>query len=374
MIGQTISRFEAERLAAKIAALGFGSVSPNPPVGCVIVSKDQKLLGHGYHKKFGGPHAEIEAMKGINPKDLEGSTFFVTLEPCSHLDKKTPPCAQALAKLRIAEVCYGSVDPNPKVQGKGIQLLKEQGKTVSEFTFAKDDCESLIEVFAFNQRHKKTFVAIKIGSSLDGVVALKDGSSQWITSEKSRQHAQLFRAKYDAVLVGANTFLQDDPSLNVRLESYLQLQNRVVVLGGGEAVAKAFQSSNLLKYREANKIYWVTSSETTSAIPSEINHIYMQKNSQGKFELHSLMQKFYDLNIFSLLVEGGGGVISSFLKEKIAHRLHLYLAPKILGQGGGVAWTSKFSIQELNQGLKLSQKKVFDAGDDFYITGLLPRD
>ena len=220
---------QAMQLAISEALKGAPFVSPNPKVGCVILDSQGELLSTGYHKKFGEAHAEIEALKNLNPDQLKGAHLIVTLEPCAH-EGKTPSCAKTLAKLPIKKVTFGLVDPNPLVAGQGAKILKEAGIEVEEYQgILKADLEEVCEEFLWNFRQKKVFVAVKIAQSLDGKIALLNGESKWITGPDSRQKVHELRAQYDAVLVGKNTILIDNPSLDIR-HPKIQKENKVVVL------------------------------------------------------------------------------------------------------------------------------------------------
>jgi diaminohydroxyphosphoribosylaminopyrimidine deaminase/5-amino-6-(5-phosphoribosylamino)uracil reductase len=182
---------DAMELAIKEARLGAGFVSPNPLVGCVIIDRDGRLVSTGYHQKYGGDHAEIEALKGLSEDQLDGARMFVTLEPCAH-DGKTPSCAKRIAKLPLASVTYGMIDPYPEVNGKGIEIIRKAGITCEMLEGAseslKNELEELPEIFLHNTKTKKPFVAMKVASSLDGQMGLKTGESKWISNDKSREY------------------------------------------------------------------------------------------------------------------------------------------------------------------------------------------
>ena len=204
--------------ALTLAKNGMGRTSPNPMVGCVIVDSSQNIIGEGWHKQYGGPHAEIEAINNSheNNHDVRGSTVFVTLEPCSHYGK-TPPCAKRLVEEGVSRVVIGMRDPNQLVNGKGINILEEAGIKVE---FANEDienqCKLLNKGFIFVHKYNRPFVSLKAAMSLDGRMCLDNNSSKWITCKESRTEAHVMRSENDAVLVGVNTILNDDPELTVR--------------------------------------------------------------------------------------------------------------------------------------------------------------
>ena len=200
-------------MAIREAQKALGQTSPNPPVGCVIVSPDGQVLSTGYHKAAGQAHAEIEALNKVD--NLQGATLFVTLEPCAH-QGRTPSCAQTLAQTSLANIVYGLSDPNPLVSGRGCKILTQAGKNVVQHPHPHTELTELVEVFFCNMHEHKAFVALKMATSLDGQMALSDGTSKWITSPTARKHAHVLRKLYDAVLVGANTISFDNPQLNAR--------------------------------------------------------------------------------------------------------------------------------------------------------------
>ena len=334
---------QAMQLAISEALKGAPFVSPNPKVGCVILDSQGELLSTGYHKKFGEAHAEIEALKNLNPDQLKGAHLIVTLEPCAH-EGKTPSCAKTLAKLPIKKVTFGLVDPNPLVAGQGAKILKEAGIEVEEYQgILKADLEEVCEEFLWNFRQKKVFVAVKIAQSLDGKIALLNGESKWITGPDSRQKVHELRAQYDAVLVGKNTILIDNPSLDIR-HPKIQKENKVVVLD---------RSGEILKKLNHLKMFTVHKPENLIVLPS--------------LDLSSVLSELYDKGIRSIMVEGGGRIYSSFLAQGLVQRLHLFTAPVILGQG--IGWADRFTLSDMGKKLELKSVKTSMIGEDTYLTG-----
>jgi len=261
--GSYLTTDEAMRIAILEGARGAPFVSPNPQVGCVILDSESRFLSSGYHEVYGGPHAEVNALRGLTEDELQGAHVVVTLEPCAH-QGKTPSCAIELTKHKIAKVTYGLKDPNPVVSGKGAEILKNAHIQVNEYLaqetiFQKEikkDLEELAEIFLCNQIQKKPFVAVKLASSLDGQIALKNGQSQWITGEKSRLYNHYLRACYDALLVGGRTIQLDNPSLNVRYPG-LKKQNRVIVLDPKAAVLNRLEDFELAKIHKKENLLFV---------------------------------------------------------------------------------------------------------------------
>lgn len=365
---------EAMRLAIAEAKKGHGWVSPNPVVGCVILDGQGRLLSTGYHKKIGGPHAEVEALQSISePARLKGAHLFVTLEPCAHFGR-TPPCAEALAKLPLKEVTYGLLDPNPKVSGRGAERIRAAGIKCSSWSeFSREhsreieaELNELCEAFLYNQRQQKTFVALKVATSLDGYLGLKSGESKWITGEPARQMGQELRAQYDAVLIGKNTFLEDDPSLNIRLPGFEKHQNKVVLIDPkGEGISKLVQS-NLAKNRDLNKIFLAT--QVGDAIEGGPQIVKLKADSAGKIDLAQLLELLWQNEIKSVFVEGGAGTFSGFLEKKLFQRLHLFMAPNLIGGAHGRAWTESFGSERLAERLEFGEAKPLQVGRDLYLS------
>jgi diaminohydroxyphosphoribosylaminopyrimidine deaminase / 5-amino-6-(5-phosphoribosylamino)uracil reductase len=361
-----LSPRQAMSLAIEEAKRGAGFVSPNPLVGCVILDYKNELIASGYHARVGEAHAEINALNSIrNPSLLDGAQVFVTLEPCAH-HGRTGPCAEALAKTTITSVTYGLADPNPQVAGKGAEILRAAGKKVSLFSELQDDLENLAEVFLTNMRHKKPFVGVKVGSSLDGQIALKSGESQWITNEESRAHVQWLRGTFDAVLVGAKTFLKDNPSLNSRDPLFAQKPQRAVLIDPDGSTLSKLIGSNLLSVRKPSDLFVVVRKDV--AWPKELSEVNrVEIEGKDVFPWDQILQKLFEAKILSILVEGGAFVIGQLLKEKKVDRVFTYLAQKILGAGLG--WSSAFEIENLKGAVTLSSVKTKSFGSDILITG-----
>ncbi len=337
-----LSLEQAMQIAIDEAYKGFAFVSPNPRVGCVVLDHQGYLLSTGHHTRFGQPHAEVEALKGLSQEQLQGAHVIVTLEPCAH-EGQTPSCAKMLAQMPLAQVTYGLIDPNPLVAGQGAEIIRRAGIQVNEYQGPlKNDLEEACEEFLWNFRHKKTFVALKVAQSLDGKIALKNGESQWITGPESRQRVHELRAQYDAVLVGKKTVLQDNPSLNVRHPA-IQKENQVVVLDRSGDVLKNTSELNIFKTHSKDHIHILSSSNLSEAL-----------------------DELYNRGIRSVMVEGGGEIFASFLKENLVQRLHVFMAPVLIGQG--MSWTEGFSIPSLEQKIQLKSIKTRPVGRDLHLT------
>lgn len=330
-----LSLDQAMQLAIDEAYKGAAFVSPNPKVGCVVLDSSGYLLAKGHHQFFGGPHAEVEALKNLSNDQLKGASLFVTLEPCAH-EGKTPSCAKKIATLPIAQVVYGLQDPNPLVAGQGAQIIRDAGIQTLEYQgFLKSELFEVCEEFLVNFTKKRVFVAMKVAQSLDGKIALKNGQSQWITGPESREEVQRIRSNYDAVLVGHGTLVKDNPSLNIRIPG-LEKINWAVILGS----QKVPKEMNVFKVRPADKVVSLNG------------------------ELPEILDQIWKLGIRSVLVEGGSQVFSSFIKSGFVDRLHLFTAPIVIGQGMG--WTEDFEILNLESIARPQRIKTQMRGIDTY--------
>lgn len=359
--GKELSVREAMIQALVEAAKGFSNVSPNPLVGCVVLDREGLLLSKGYHEKYGEAHAEMNALRGLTKEQLLGAHVIVTLEPCAH-QGKTPSCAQYLAKLPLAKVTYGLRDPNPLVSGKGAQIIRDSGIQVQEYNELTLELSEICENFLWNQRQQKIFVAAKVASTLDGFLAMKSGESQWITSEQSRIWSHELRGAYDAVLVGINTLLLDNPSLNIRHPRF-EKKNKVVILDSKGRGIKNRDRLNVFKTHAPENLIWVVEKGQGG------NHKGPVVEVESTQDLSMVMKKLWDLGLRSLLVEGGSQVLSSFLKQQLVQRLYMFQAPRILGASGGKSWTECLEISSLNEMYYLRNVKTAPSGADQLITG-----
>lgn len=360
------------RLALNLAEKGAGYVSPNPMVGCVITAQNGAIIGKGYHERFGKAHAEINALNKVKDKsDLIGATVYVTLEPCSHFGK-TPPCATTLAELPIRRVVISMVDPNPKVSGSGIERLKAAGKEVEVGLF-EEEARQLNEAFIHYMRFQKPFVIMKIAQTLDGYVAAPDGSSQWITSKPARGRVHLFRSRYDAVMVGRNTAMNDNPRLTVRHVEGRQPWR--IVIDGPYLLDR---SLNLFSDQYEEKTIIVTHNrEAYSTIADPMLSLLSPQGFRGKTLLvgkingHTdLDQAFYEigkLGINSIMIEPGRDLASSLVRDNLVDKLHMFIAPKILG--GGVRSILGVGLNTISEVIDVKNTTVEQLGPDFLITG-----
>lgn len=362
---------EAMGRAIDVGRLGFGFVAPNPLVGCVIVDKNDQFLADGYHARYGGDHAEIAALKKIkNTNDLIGAKVYVTLEPCAHFGK-TPPCAERLAGLPISEVIYGVVDPNPRVAGQGLEMLKKAGIRVSKFFELENELEELCEAFLKNMRRHLPFVSLKVATSLDGCLAMKSGESQWITAEAARAYGQRLRAGHDAVLIGVDTFLKDNPRLTCRLPEFAEQKARkVIVLDPQGRGLERWHGSLLAKSHEASNAIWVVADQDASPLergPFIMSAPLVDKN---KIDLHRLLEQLYKMSITSILVEGGARTLSAFLEAKAFDRVYQFISPTVMGSVDGKHWTEGLKLARLADRIAFAKGRWQEIGPDMLFTGL----
>ncbi len=313
----------------ELAARGRVWVSPNPMVGCVIV-RNGKVVGEGFHERFGGSHAEANALREAGRR-ARGSTVYVNLEPCSHYGK-TPPCVHALLRAGVKRVVASTRDPNPMISGQGFARLRRAGVKV-EVGVLKAEAERLNERFYTFMRTGIPFVGIKIAQTLDGYIADDRGHSKWITSENARREAHRIRAEYDAIVVGAETVINDNPKLTVRMAAG---RNPVRVVLDPQLRCPA--RSNVLNTKLARTI--VIGSQRAFRVKRRKVLELVERNVQvlgvearPDFDLRSVLQTLGALGISSVLVEGGRRTTSGFLKARLARELHCFVAPSILGGG-----------------------------------------
>jgi len=351
-VGEKISPEQACWLALDAALQGFGFVAPNPPVGAVAVDANHCFLGFGAHLKYGEAHAEQALLKklddeGLRPR-LKHGKMYVSLEPCSFVGK-TPACALLLKDTGLAEVVIGANDPNPRVDGKGRALLTAAGITATDFPAAKAAAAELIDVFSWNQKSAKVFVALKAAASLDGTIAYEGGANRRITDERARLYGHFLRLKYDAIMVGAETLRLDNPELTCRYAGIRVRQPRPVILDPFFKTPTA-QPLNTLKVFDGEKagpIWFADSSrrddEKAKALAARGAHLVFIPSTAGNFDPAAVLAELSALNISSVLLEGGAGLYGSFLNANLVNKLHLFQAPTILGGPGRLGWGDGFT-------------------------------
>lgn len=351
------------QLAIELAKRGSGFVSPNPLVGCVI-TKNNRIIGAGYHQKYGENHAEVNAINSA-VETLEDATLYVNLEPCSHYGH-TPPCVDKIIESKIKRVVIGTLDVNPLVSGNGVKKLKKAGIEVKVGILEKECTE--LNKFFFKYITKKTpFITLKIAQTLDGKIADESNYSQWISSSESRKLVHSLRSKYDAVLIGSRTANIDNPLLTVRLTEGRNPW-RVVL----DSNLKLKTDLRLFKQNADGKTILVTSKESLSKKNkikklSElgVRIIFVKKNGNGKLNLKNVLKELAILEITSVLVEGGSEIFSSFVKQNLFDEIMVFTSPKILGNG--VSSFSSIKISDLRKAYRLKIKNSEIVGEDLFL-------
>lgn len=367
------------RRAIELAKKGSGHVNPNPLVGAVIV-RDGEIIGEGYHECYGQLHAERNAIANAKKRgnSLEGSTIYVTLEPCCHYGK-TPPCTEAIIEEKIARVVVGSDDPNPLVSCKGFQMLREKGIEVIPH-FLKEECDAMNHVFFHYIRTGTPYVAMKYAMTMDGKIACYTGDSKWVTGEESRAHVQTLRNHYKGIMAGIGTVLADDPMLNCRIEggrdpiriiadSHLRIpmDSQLVRTAGQQPLIVAClpdaDEEKAAQLQEKGVEVLRIPGVTTADITEEQKEV---------ISLPVLMKELGARKIDGILLEGGGQLNESALQAGIVDRIYCYIAPKIFGgaqaktpvEGQGLtraadAWQfNRIGMQEFGQDILLEYEKA----------------
>jgi len=326
---KSVEEFRFMKRCLLLAKRGEGNVHPNPMVGCVIVQGD-KVVGEGYHEKFGGPHAEIIALKNAGKK-AKGATMVVSLEPCVHFGK-TPPCTDAVIRAGIARVVIASRDPNPLVGGKGIRRLRKAGVQV-KIGVLQSNTQALNEKFFKYMRTGLPYVGIKLAQTLDGKIADGAGTSKWISSKAARTVVHRLRHEYDAVLVGAKTVLSDNPELRVRL---IRGRDPVRVVVDGRL---SLPTTRAIFNTAAAPTWLFTSSRAAGAKKEKIRKLVSQGvrilsvPSEHRLNARAILRTLAAEGVSSLLIEGGADTIDGFINQSLADKLYLFVSPKILGGG-----------------------------------------
>jgi diaminohydroxyphosphoribosylaminopyrimidine deaminase/5-amino-6-(5-phosphoribosylamino)uracil reductase len=356
------------RAALRLARRAYGSTSPNPMVGAVLV-KGAKVIGQGWHHRAGGPHAEIEALRdaaarGNNPA---GATLYVTLEPCC-THGRTPPCTDAIIAARIKRVVVGGTDPNPAHRGKAFPLLRRKRIEVVSGLLA-GEAALLNEAFNHWIVHRSPLVTVKAAMTLDGKIATGGGESKWITGVEARGYGMKLRQGADAVLVGINTVLADDPSLTARgMRGKVQSPKRRILL---DSRARTPLSAKVAsdEFRQFTTVVVTTSApkRRVTALAKRVN-VWVAPERAGAIDLSWLMKKLGAEKVVSVLVEGGGEVNASFLLGGFAHRVAFFYAPCILGGRDARKGVAGAGVRSLSEMVKLRDVKWRRLGPDLLLT------
>lgn len=344
---------------AQLALLGKGYTKTNPVVGAVIANETE-IVSRGWHEAFGGPHAEVNAIDN-SPVDVRGLDLYVTLEPCSH-QGKTPPCVEKIVASGIKRVFIGVVDPNPMVAGKGVEYLKHHGVEVY-VGYAEDLCASIIEDFAKFIYEKKPYYTFKTAQSLDGKIATGTGDSKWITREASRTYTHYLRAVSDALLVGVNTVIADDPELTVRLIKSDRDPYKIVIDPKGRMPL----DSRLVR-NSADRLIYVTGKHTElsdSIKTAGADVIYLGDKPQ--LDLDALSAELVKRNILNVMIEGGGVTSGAFFDAGLVDRVNMFMAPVILG--GTASSVCGKGVASVAEGYKLKEIQTKQFECDLFLSG-----
>ena len=353
--------------AIRLAKRGAGWVNPNPMVGAVLV-KDGRIIGEGFHEFFGGNHAEVNALQGISPEDAEGSTLYVTLEPCSHVGK-TPPCINLIVEKKIARVVIGMADPNPLVNGQGISALQQAGIRV-ETGLLEHQVNQMNEIFVKYITTKQPFVLLKSAVTLDGKIATVTNASRWITGEKSRNMVHLLRQQFSAVMVGVDTILFDDPLLNIRLKGAWKNPLKVIM----DTHGRISPESKVLE----NDPQLTIIATTEVADPQKLKQIerlgvqtLICPVKDNRVDLGFVIQSLGTMGIDSIMIEGGSTLAYSVLMEKKVDKVISFIAPKILGGENAPTPVGGTGIEKMEDAINLSNLKTSKVGADIMIEGYI---
>jgi diaminohydroxyphosphoribosylaminopyrimidine deaminase/5-amino-6-(5-phosphoribosylamino)uracil reductase len=352
------------RMALRLARRGLGRTSPNPMVGAVV-ARGGAVIGQGWHRRAGGPHAEIEALSDAG-NDARGATLFVTLEPCS-TQGRTPPCTDAIIAAGIRRVVAAATDPNPAHRGRGFEILRRAGIEV-EAGVLSQEARELNEAFNHWIAYKTPFVTIKTAMSMDGKIATNSGQSKWITGEKARAWGMRLRARADAILVGVNTIVRDDPNLTVRVAGFAGKQLRRIILdprARSPLEAKVFTDAaapltTLVVTKTASKRRVKAFSERVAVLEAP--------GRQGRIDLGWLARALGRENVTSLLVEGGGETNAAFLDAGLAHRIAFFYAPMVLGGEAAPKAVAGNGVARVRESLRLCEAAWRRLGPDLLLT------
>lgn len=357
------------RLAMQLAGNAIGRTSPNPLVGAVIV-KDNRVVGCGWHRKAGTPHAEVHALNQAGEL-AQGADVYVTLEPCAHYGK-TPPCAKALVEAKVKNVYGGLLDVNPKVAGKGFKILEDAGIHV-EYGFLQDELRKQNEVFFKWIEHKKPFVVLKAAMTLDGKIATATGQSKWITNETSRAYGYKLRDIYDGIMVGINTVIEDNPMLTARVDGGKN-PIRIVV----DSSLRIDINANVVQDKSAKTIVATTDKADKDKIlklqAQDVDVIVVDKDENDKVDIEKLLDILGQKNICSILVEGGATLSGSFVAKKLVDKVYFFIAPKIVGGKEAKTPVAGTGILNLQEALALKDIQIEKLEEDILIIGRVDKD
>lgn len=354
--------------ALQLALRGAGHTRPNPMVGAVLV-KDGRIIGEGWHKQYGGPHAEVNAFASAT-EDPEGATLYVSIEPCSHYGK-TPPCADLIIRKKVARVVAALEDPNPLVSGRGFRKLRANGIRVTVGVLA-EEARHINDVFLTYVTRKRPFVLYKAAMSLDGKIACHTGESQWISSEKSREEVQRLRGILSGIMVGAGTVIADDPRLTCRMEEY-ENPARIIVDGKLRVPVES------RIFHEPGRNIILTTSEASPEKKKALENLGVEmieadSEEPGKVDLKSAMLALGIKGIDGILLEGGPTLAASALEAGIIDAVRFYIAQKIIGGREAPSPFAGTGAAYMNEVVPLTDAVYGTSGDDLWIQAYIQRE
>lgn len=351
------------RKAIQLAGRGWGSVSPNPMVGAVIVKRGH-VVADGYHHAAGKPHAEAEALEKAGA-GAKGAALYVNLEPCTHFGK-TPPCVDRIIKAGVRRVVIGMKDPNPLVSGKGIAKLRRAG-IETEVGLMKEEAEGLNEIFIKYVTTGKPFVIVKTAMSLDGKICTESGNSRWITGEKSRKFVHRIRAGVDGIVIGINTVIKDNPELTVRYGRFFRNPVKIIVDSRCRipAGSKVFENTSNLVIAATSACKNAGKLRKTGAC------VLMIKKSRGRVDIGALVTELGRMGFTSLLIEGGGEITGSAVSSGIVDKVLFFIAPKILGGRKALSPVEGEGIDRICDAVSVREMRTRRIGEDILVEGYL---
>ena len=362
----SLTDHEYLQIALELAAQGASLVSPNPLVGSLVV-KDGEIVGRGYHRFLDIKHAEVWALEEAGPR-TEGATVYVNLEPCCHQGdgKRTPPCVQALLDAKVARVVASIVDPNPKVNGRGFAALREAGVEVVAGGFERE-ATRLNEKYIKLVKSGRPFVHLKLACSIDGRIATRTGEAKWITGEEARAASQSLRHEYDAIAVGVNTVLADDPLMTDRtgLPRHRPLL-RVIFDSGLRTPA---ESQLLITANAENPVLIFCGSANAARFKQPSVEVVPMADHDGKVDLGRALAELGRRRITGLIVEGGSEIAAALLYRKLVDKVTFFFAPKIIGGRDAFPAIGGRGIDRLSEAIGLTETEIIRRGDDWEVTG-----
>lgn len=371
------------RMVLALAKQGEGKVSPNPMVGCIVV-KDGMVIAKGYHEMYGGFHAERNALLHCE-ENTEGAELYVNLEPCCHYGK-TPPCTEIILEKKIKKVYVGCLDSNPKVAGKGIDILRAHGVQV-ETGILEDECRRLNEVFFHYIEEKMPFVAMKYAMTLDGKIACETGDSRWVTGEESRDYVQCMRNRYRGIMVGIGTVQIDNPLLNCRMEGgrnpvRIICDTKLRIPWDSQIAETSKEIETIIAWNpqaaEGFAKRRKTVEETTEYLKNKgITLLEIPLKKDGDRTMLNLRELFWQLGargIDSILLEGGGTLNASVLRENLIQRVYTFIAPKLVAGADAKSPIEGRGILRMKDAVKLQDIEISSFGEDICISGRIGKE